>query len=68
MRTTATPVEDRTTLFLVSRPSPGLEVTTLPKLGLRPVGSCAVSMQDVFVPDDDVLGEPGDPWGSCSAP
>lgn len=52
-----------TTLFLVSRPSPGLEVTTLPKLGLRPVGSCAVSMQDVFVPDDDVLGEPGDAWG-----
>lgn len=51
-----------TTLFLVSRPSPGLEITTLPKLGLRPVGSCAVSMQDVFVPDQDVLGEPGDAW------
>lgn len=68
MRTTATPVEDGTTLFLVSRPSPGLEVTTLPKLGLRPVGSCAVSMQDVFVPDDDVLLNRVMPGGSCSEP
>ena len=34
----------------------------LPKLGMRAMGSCSVTYDDVFVPDADVLGEPGKAW------
>ncbi len=51
-----------TTLFLVRNPSDGLSVATLPKLGLTAIGSCQVFLDDVFVPDADVLGEPGQAW------
>jgi acyl-CoA dehydrogenase len=51
-----------TTLFLVRNPSAGLTIQTLPKLGLTAIGSCAVFLDDVFVPDEDVLGEPGSAW------
>ena len=37
-------------------------MTTLPKLGMRSMGSCIVHLDDVFVPDDLVLGEPGKAW------
>ena len=51
-----------TTLFLVPRETPGLETRQIPKLGMKNVGSCEVFMDDVFVPDDLVLGEPGRAW------
>ncbi len=51
-----------TTLFLVPRPSEGLETRQIPKLGMKCVGSCEVFLDDVFVPDDLVLGEPGRAW------
>lgn len=51
-----------TTLFLVPRESPGVETRQIPKLGMKNVGSCEVFMDDVFVPDDLVLGEPGRAW------
>src|SRR5690606_7084816 len=50
------------TLFLVPRPSEGLELRRIPKLGMRAISSCEVFLDDVFVPDDLVLGEPGNAW------
>src|SRR5208282_3506982 len=50
------------TLFWVPAKSPGVKITPLPKLGMRSMGSCSVHFDDVFVPDDLVLGEPGRAW------
>ena len=49
-------------LFLMPANADGVTITTLPKLGMRSMGSCEVGMEDVFVPDDLVLGEPGKAW------
>jgi acyl-CoA dehydrogenase len=50
------------TLFLCDAKSPGVRARTIPKLGMRSLGSCEVEFDDVFVPDSDVLGEPGMGW------
>ena len=50
------------TLFWVPAKSPGVNITPLPKLGMRSMGSCSVHFEDVFVPDELVLGEPGSAW------
>jgi acyl-CoA dehydrogenase len=50
------------TLFLVPAKSEGMQITELPKLGMRAIGSCDVGLTDVFVPDDLVLGEAGKAW------
>ncbi|MCB1464425.1 MAG: acyl-CoA/acyl-ACP dehydrogenase [Nitratireductor sp.] len=50
------------TLFFVPAKQEGIEITPLLKLGLRSVGSCQVHFKDVFVPDELVLGEPGNAW------
>jgi alkylation response protein AidB-like acyl-CoA dehydrogenase len=49
-------------LFFVPRTSPGIGVTELPKLGMRALSSCSVVLQDVFVPDDLLIGEEGKAW------
>jgi acyl-CoA dehydrogenase len=50
------------TMFLVDARSPGLTATPIPKLGMRALGSCDVSFDDVFVPEGEVLGEVGAGW------
>ena len=50
------------TLFWVPTSSPGIKITPLAKLGMRSMGSCSVHLEDVFVPDDLVLGEPHNSW------
>lgn len=50
------------TLFFVPARQEGIAITPLAKLGLRSVGSCLVHIEDVFVPDDLVLGEPDRAW------
>lgn len=52
------------TLFFVDARSKGITATLLPKLGMRAMGSCAVHYDRVFVPDEDVLGEPGQAWSA----
>jgi acyl-CoA dehydrogenase len=52
------------TMFFVDAKSAGITATLLPKLGMRAMGSCAVTYDNVFVPDGDVLGEPGKAWGA----
>jgi alkylation response protein AidB-like acyl-CoA dehydrogenase len=49
-------------LFWVPAKSPGIKITPLPKLGMRSMGSCSVHFEDVFLPDECVLGEPGRAW------
>jgi acyl-CoA dehydrogenase len=50
------------TLFLVPAKADGVSISEIPKLGMRAIGSCDVGLDDVFVPDDLVLGEPGRAW------
>ena len=63
--TRTTPLEDvrtRTdgmTLFLVDLQVPAVDIRPIPKLGRNAVASCEVSFDDVFVADDDLVGEEG---------
>ena len=50
------------TIFLVPNPSEGLSIRQIPKVGMRSVGSCEVYLDEVFVPDEFVVGEPGQGW------
>jgi acyl-CoA dehydrogenase len=50
------------TLFLVPTDQPGLVATTIPKLGMRCVGSCEVQLDDAFVPESHVIGEVDRGW------
>jgi alkylation response protein AidB-like acyl-CoA dehydrogenase len=50
------------TMFLVDGAAAGLTATPIPKLGMRALGSCEISFDDVFVPDADVLGTVDDGW------
>ncbi|CAH1663886.1 MULTISPECIES: acyl-CoA dehydrogenase family protein [unclassified Chelatococcus] len=50
------------TVFFVPAKSKGITTTLLPKLGMRGAGSCTVHYDNVFVPDDCVLGTPGNAW------
>lgn len=46
-----------TTLLLIPTNSPGIEMRYIPKLGMRAMGSCEVFLDDVFVPDSQLLGQ-----------
>ncbi|WP_380879595.1 acyl-CoA dehydrogenase [Sphingomonas sp. DBB INV C78] len=50
------------TLFWVPTTTDGVKVTPLAKLGMRSMGSCSIHLDNVFVPDDLVLGEPHKAW------
>lgn len=50
------------TLFFVPAKQAGITITPLAKLGMRSIGSCLVHLDNVFVSDDLVLGEPGRAW------
>lgn len=53
---------DGVSLFFVPRRSRGLGTTPLPKLGMRALSSCLVTLDGVFVPEDLLLGEEGKAW------
>ncbi|CAN5210461.1 acyl-CoA dehydrogenase family protein [soil metagenome] len=50
------------TLFLCDAKADGITATTIPKLGMRSLGSCEVSFENAFVADDDVLGDVNGGW------
>ncbi len=50
------------TVLIVDAKSPGITATPIPKLGLRSLGSCEVVFDNVFVPAENVVGEPGTGW------
>jgi acyl-CoA dehydrogenase len=49
-------------LFILPTALEGVTIREIPKLGMRALGSCDVFLDDVFVPDDHVLGEPDNAW------
>jgi alkylation response protein AidB-like acyl-CoA dehydrogenase len=53
---------DGVSLFFVPRESDGVTTSPLPKLGMRALSSCTVGLENVFVPDDLLLGEAGKAW------
>jgi alkylation response protein AidB-like acyl-CoA dehydrogenase len=50
------------TLFLVPGKSDGLSMRRLPTLGMRALSAFELTLEEVFVPDSLVLGEPGRAW------
>ena len=48
-----------TTVFLVPAKQEGITTRQIPKIGMRSVGSCEVFLEDAWVGDENVLGEPG---------
>jgi acyl-CoA dehydrogenase len=50
------------TLFFMDAKTPGITAMPLQKLGMRAMGTCSLALENVFVPDADVLGEPGKAW------
>lgn len=50
------------TVFLCNAKANGVTATPIPKLGMRSLGSCEVQLDDVFIPDEDVLGEVDNGW------
>ena len=53
---------DGVSLFFVPRRSDGVTTTPSPKLGMRALSSCTVALENVFVPDELLLGEAGKAW------
>lgn len=54
------------TLFLLDPKSEGVTANTIPKLGMRSLGSCEVSLDNVFIPEENVLGVEGGAWAMLS--
>lgn len=50
------------TLFILPAKAEGVTIREIPKLGMRALGSCDVFLDDVFIPDENVLGEPQMAW------
>jgi Acyl-CoA dehydrogenases len=50
------------TLFLLPTDADGVTISQIPKLGMRCLGTSDVTLNDVFIPDDLVLGEPDRAW------
>ena len=50
---------DGMTLFLVDLQVPAVDIRPIPKLGRNAVVSCEVLFDDLFVADDDLVGEEG---------
>ena len=53
---------DGVSMFFVPRQSKGVTTTPLDKLGMRCLNSCVVALDEVFVPDELLLGEAGKAW------
>lgn len=49
-------------LFVLPAKSQGVTIREIPKLGMRAMGSCDVFLDDAFIPDELLLGEPGEAW------
>lgn len=54
------------TAFMLDPKSEGVTASTIPKLGMRSLGSCEVKLEDVFIPEENVIGEEGRAWSMLS--
>jgi len=50
------------TVFICDAKTEGITATPIPKLGMRSLGSCEVKFDNVFIPDENVLGEVDQGW------
>ena len=50
------------TVFVCDAKSSGITATTIPKIGMRSLGSCEVQFENVVIPDENVLGEIDRGW------
>lgn len=50
------------TVFMVDAKAKGITARPIPKLGLRSLGSCEVVFEDVFVSEEDIIGERDQGW------
>ena len=53
---------DGISVFFVPRKTEGIRLTPLPKLGMRALSSCIVSLENVLVADDLLLGTADHAW------
>lgn len=53
---------DGITCFLVPNDSPGLEIRTVPTLGRHMFPTTQLFLNDVVIPEDQILGEENDGW------
>jgi len=60
--TTATKRHGAVSLFVLPAKSRGISLKPLTTLGMRGLGAFDVFLEDVFVPDDLLLGEPNRAW------
>ena len=49
-------------LFILPAKSEGVTIREIPKLGMRSMGSCDVFLDDVFIPEENLLGEENRAW------
>jgi len=55
------------TCFVCDGKADGVTATPIPKLGMRSVGSCEVVFDNVFVPDENLVGELDNGWNQLLA-
>lgn len=53
---------DGITVFMCDAKAEGITATPIPKLGMRSIGSCEVALENVFITDENVLGEVHAGW------
>ncbi|MFC7072666.1 acyl-CoA dehydrogenase family protein [Halovenus rubra] len=53
---------DGISLFVLDMDDPNIEVSPIPKHGINYSKSCEVFMEDLRVPEENLLGEEGDGW------
>lgn len=58
---------DGLTMFICDANAEGISKSKIPKLGMRALASCDVSLNDVFIPDDGLLGEVHNGWRQLTA-
>jgi acyl-CoA dehydrogenase len=61
-RTDVEKPSDGITAFLCDAKAEGVRATPIPKLGMRCIASCEVQLDDVFIPEENVLGEVDRGW------
>ena len=49
-------------LFILPTDSEGVTIRDIPKVGMRSLGSCDVYLDDVFIPEENLLGEENKAW------
>jgi alkylation response protein AidB-like acyl-CoA dehydrogenase len=62
MRTSDGPAKSAIGMFVVDTDTPGVTISTIPKLGLHPYPSCMIFFDDVLVEDSQLLGDPSSGW------